>query len=346
MPRPLRRAGAALGAALSLLLALCAARPALAQDIDLGYVQAPGPNEAPALFITPQKAVVSMEVTVTAGGQTYTFKKGALPAGKAVKLSWKRDTSVTEAVAAISVEFADGYVTEQSVEISYTYGGKLSVDLSHARADVKARTITVRVSAPVESAEIIAYGAKKAVIDKREVPLSGGPGEITLPWVGEASEVVLLDINVRGGPAWANFTYSPWFLDIPHEDVLFDTNSDVISTAQAYKLDATLRQLHEVIEKYGEVVPVKLYIAGCTDTAGDAAHNRDLSNRRARAIARWLKEHGYDKPIYFHGFGESLPAVSTGDGVDEVRNRRVLYMVGANPPPASAGVPAVSWTPL
>ena len=342
MSRPLRRAMAALGFALS----LATLSPAFAQDIDLGYVQAPGANEQPALFITPQKAVSSMEVTVTAGGQTYTFKKGALPVGKPVKLAWKRDTSVTEAVAAIVVEFVDGYVTEQSVEISYTYGGKLSVDLSRAHADVKARTITVRVSAPVESAEITAYGAKKAVLDKREVALSGGPGDVTLPWVGEAAEVVLLDVTLRGGPAWASFTYSPWFLDIPHEDVLFDTNSDVISSAQAYKLEATLRQLQDVIEKYGEVVPVKLYIAGCTDTAGDAAANRQLSDRRARAIARWLKEHGYDKPIFFHGFGESLLAVSTGDGVDEVRNRRVLYMVGANPPPASAGVPAVSWTPL
>lgn len=343
----LRLAPGRLLAALTLGLALAwGPRPAAAQDIDLGFTQNPGPSEQPALFITPQKPVVALHVEVTAGGQTYTFDKGALPAGKLVKLAWKRDPAVTSAEAFIRVEFTDGFVTEQSVPIEWSYGGKLSVDLSRARADVKQRTITVKVTGKVDSAEITAYGAKKAVLDKREVPLSGGPGEVTLPWVGEASEVVLLDVTVRGGNAWASFTYSPWFLDIPHEDVLFDTNSDVISASQAYKLEATLRQLQEVLEKYGEVVPVKLYIAGCTDTAGDGAHNRDLSNRRARAIARWLKEHGYDKPIFFHGFGEGLLAVPTGDGVDEVRNRRVLYMVGANPPPASAGVPAVSWTPL
>jgi len=91
---------------------------------------------------------------------------------------------------------------------------------------------------------------------------------------------------------------------------------------------------------------VKLYIAGCTDTVGDAAHNRELSRKRARSIARWLREHGYDRPIYFHGFGESLLAVGTGDGVDEPRNRRVLYMVGANPPPAGSGIPGVSWSAL
>jgi outer membrane protein OmpA-like peptidoglycan-associated protein len=107
-----------------------------------------------------------------------------------------------------------------------------------------------------------------------------------------------------------------------------------------------LKQLQDVLDKYGSVVPVKLYIAGCTDTVGDTAHNRDLSRRRARSIATWLRSNGYDMPIYYHGFGESLLAVRTGDGVDEGRNRRALYMVGANPPPAGSGIPSVQWTEL
>jgi outer membrane protein OmpA-like peptidoglycan-associated protein len=128
--------------------------------------------------------------------------------------------------------------------------------------------------------------------------------------------------------------------------VLFESNSDKIRPHEEPKLQATLQQLQEVIDKYGEMVPVKLYIAGCTDTVGDGGHNADLSRRRARAIAVWLKAHGYNRPIYYHGFGESLLAVPTGDSVDEARNRRALYMVGANPPPAGSGVPGVSWTPL
>jgi outer membrane protein OmpA-like peptidoglycan-associated protein len=91
---------------------------------------------------------------------------------------------------------------------------------------------------------------------------------------------------------------------------------------------------------------VKLYIAGCTDTVGDEAHNRDLSQSRARAIATWLRTHGYSKPIYYHGFGESWLSVPTGDGVDSPANRRAMYMVGANPPPAGSGVPVAAWTPL
>ena len=172
------------------------------------------------------------------------------------------------------------------------------------------------------------------------------PGEITVPWAGDPAEVVLLDIKLWAGSSWAGFTFSPWFLDIPHADVHFETDSDVVPADEAYKLERTLKELQEVVAKYGDLVPVKLYIAGCTDTVGDSAHNDDLSRRRARSIGAWLRAHGYDQPIFYHGFGERLLAVPTGDGVDELVNRRALYLVSSNPPPAGSGIPSVGWTAL
>lgn len=329
-----------------LTASLLLAGAASAQDLDFGYTPAPGPGEQPGLLVTPQRAVKTLEVSCDAGGTTYDFQKSGLQAGRLVRFEWKRDTAVTSAECFVRAIFPDGYVSEVSLPIEYSYAGALSVDLSRASADVKERTLTVRVSEAVDRAEIIAYGARKAVLDQTTVEIGDGPGDIMVPWVGDPSDVVLLDVKLHSAAAWAGFTYSPWFLDIPHDDVLFETNSADIPAGEAHKLERTLRDLQDVIEKYGEVVPVKLYIAGCTDTVGDAAHNRDLSRQRARAIARWLREHGYDRPIYFHGFGESLLAVSTGDGVDEARNRRVLYMVGANPPPAGSGIPRVGWTGL
>lgn len=320
--------------------------PASANDLDLGFIPNPGPNEQPALLLTPSRTVTRLEVSIEAGGKTYTFEKTNLPPGKQVRLPWTRDTSVTEATATILAVFSDGYVSELNVPIEYSYSAPLSVSLDRAVADLKARTLTVHTTGRVERAEIKVIGARKEVIDQRVVEIGQGPGAVTIPWVGEPDKAVLLDINLQSGGAWAGFTYSPWFLDIPHEDVLFSTNEAVIASSEEYKLRHTLDELNEVLELYGEVVPVKLYIAGCTDTVGDAAHNRDLSLRRARAIASWLRQNGYNKPIYYHGFGEGLLAVPTGDGVDEARNRRALYLVGANPPPPSAGIPAVKWSEL
>jgi len=326
-------------------LALVAA-PVHAGDLEFGYVPVPGPGEQPAFLVTPKRPVRQLVVSCEAGGRTYDFDEGSVAAGSQQRFAWARDTSVTEARCFVRAVFVDDFVEEVNVPIQYQYAAQLSVDLSRATADVSAKTLTVRASALVETADVTAYGAHKAVLDQRTIEIGAGPGEIELPWVGEAEDVVLLDVTLRNGGAWAGFTYSPWFLDIPHDDVLFESASHEIPEDQAFKLEHTLTQLRDVLDKYGEIVPVKLYIAGCTDTVGDAGYNRELSQRRARAIASWLRDHGYNEPIFYYGFGEGLPAVRTGDGVDEPRNRRALYLVGANPPPTGSGVPSVGWIPL
>ncbi|MDP2311457.1 MAG: OmpA family protein [Pseudomonadota bacterium] len=319
---------------------------AFAQDLNFGYTPAPGPGENPALLVTPTRTITALYVSIEVGGKTLEFNKKNLPAGQQIRFEWPRDAKVTHADAFIRASFADGNVTETNVPIDYQFKGQLSIDLSRAVADLDAKTVTVSASAVVDEAEIVAYGAHKAELDRRVVAINAGPGAIPVPFVGSPAEVVLLDVTLKSGNAWAGFTYSPWFLDIPHEDVLFASDSAAIPPGEEYKLQFTLEQLRDVLDKYGAIVPVKLYIAGCTDTVGDGAHNKELSQRRAQAIAGWLRAKGYSEPIYYYGFGEALQAVSTGDGVDNASNRRALYMVGANPPPAGSGVPAASWKAL
>lgn len=319
---------------------------AAAQDLNFGYTPSPGPGENPALLVTPARTVANLYVQIEVGGRTLEFTKKNVAAGAQQRFEWKRDASVTHADAFIRASFADGDVTENNVPIDYSYKGQLSIDLSRASADLQKRTVTVKVTSAVNEAEVVAYGAHKAELDRRVVPLSGGPGAVDVPFVGEPADVVLLEVTLKSGNAWAGFTYSPWFLDIPHEDVLFASDRAEIPPEELWKLTATLGQLNEVIDKYGAVVPVKLYIAGCTDTMGDGEHNRDLSLRRAQAIAKWIRANGYGHAVFYYGFGESLLASPTGDGVDDPLNRRALYMVGANPPPAGSGIPAVAWKAL
>ncbi len=300
----------------------------------------------PWLSLSSPRDTRTMQIAVVTPVKTYNFTKTNVGAGQSVRIEWPRNSAVTEATVKILVEYTDSFEEEIEIPLTWNYGVPLSVDLSKAHADVSTRTLSVRVNTPVDKAEIVAYGAHKAVIEQQEIALHAGPGEIDIPWIGSPSEVVLLDVTLHAGTAYAGFTYSPWFLDIPHEDVLFDSNSSVINASEEPKLQATLVQLHDVLDKYGEIVPVKLYIAGCTDTVGESQHNRDLSRDRAKAIATWLRKNGYSKPIFYYGFGESWLAEATGDGVDSPLNRRAQYMVGANPPPGGSGVPAVSWIPL
>ncbi len=319
---------------------------ALAQDLDFGVNPAPGPGESPAFYLTPTRDVKTLYVLCKVGGKTVELTKSSVAAMTKVTVSFPRNESVTTADCFVRSSFKEGDVVEQDVPVEWAYRLPLSIDLSRASANLEAKTVTVRASAKVEEAEIIAYGAHKAVLDKSTVPIGQGPGDVSVPFVGDPSEVVLLDVTLRTSSAWAGFTYSPWFLDIPHEDVLFASDSDVIAADEEWKLVKVQEQLLDVVDKYGSIVPVKLYVAGCTDTVGDASHNRDLSERRARAIAKWFSGHGFSYPIFYYGFGESLLAVQTGDSVDMQVNRRALYMVGANPPPSGSGVPGVGWKGL
>ncbi|NVK17889.1 MAG: OmpA family protein [Methylocystaceae bacterium] len=67
-----------------------------------------------------------------------------------------------------------------------------------------------------------------------------------------------------------------------------------------------------------------LMVDGHTDTKGDAAYNEALALSRAQAVSEFLKAHGIAaKSIRVGASGEKVNAVTTGDGVEEARNRRV-----------------------
>ena len=78
---------------------------------------------------------------------------------------------------------------------------------------------------------------------------------------------------------------------------------------------------------------MSLYIAGHTDTVGNASDNQRLSERRAQAIAGWFAAHGLrGLPIHVRGFGEGALAVKTPDNTPQQHNRRAQYIVSSFAP--------------
>jgi outer membrane protein OmpA-like peptidoglycan-associated protein len=317
-----------------------------ANDLDFGFLPSLEMTEQPTFMLTPSADIQSVTVRIQAGSQTYSFDKYNQKSGVEMSFSWERNTTITSALVFVEATFIDGYVAQAEIPLEYEYGGGLDVDLSTAIADDTKNTVSFSVTGYVEYAEIIAYGAKKAVIERSNVQINKGPGKITVPWLGNPKDTVLLDVTLHGKNSYAGFTYSPWFLDIPHLDVLFDSASTAISDSEFWKLQSTLSDLQEVLVKYGSVIPIQLYIAGCTDTVGKKDYNSTLSEGRARSIATWLRKNGYQEPIFYYGFGESLLAEKTEDNVDNLQNRRALYIVSSSPPPISSGIPKASWKQL
>ena len=76
-------------------------------------------------------------------------------------------------------------------------------------------------------------------------------------------------------------------------------------------------------------------IEGHTDGKGEPAYNRQLSEKRARAVAAWLEAHGYIEQgsAQLHGFGKTKPIApeTKPDGSDNPagrqKNRRVEVVI-------------------
>ncbi|GAA0596433.1 OmpA family protein [Caenispirillum bisanense] len=106
--------------------------------------------------------------------------------------------------------------------------------------------------------------------------------------------------------------------------VFFPVGTDRID-AEAQKVLAV------VLDDWRSEKPARVVIAGHTDTIGDTVSNLLLSQKRAEAVAAYLEGKGMPaSAMALEAYGEEQPLVKTGDGVRELRNRRVEIVFGDN----------------
>lgn len=112
--------------------------------------------------------------------------------------------------------------------------------------------------------------------------------------------------------------------------ILFDTDADHIQEQQS---QATLTDLVALLRENSQIR--RLRIEGHTDTRGDVGHNQRLSQRRAQAVADYLRTHGFEN-IQFEavGNGPSQPLCTENADNCHDRNRRVEFTI-TDPAPAA-----------
>jgi outer membrane protein OmpA-like peptidoglycan-associated protein len=108
------------------------------------------------------------------------------------------------------------------------------------------------------------------------------------------------------------------------EKVLFGFDqADLNSTSQQ-----SLNKLDDVLKKYPDT---DIEIIGHTDDKGSDTYNQRLSERRANAVASFLKANGIPAArINTKGMGESDPKVSNDSETNRAENRRVEFVITAN----------------
>jgi outer membrane protein OmpA-like peptidoglycan-associated protein len=116
-------------------------------------------------------------------------------------------------------------------------------------------------------------------------------------------------------------------------DVLFATDRAELNANGM----ANVKKLAEIMSQNPDRT---VMVEGFTDSTGSAAHNKDLSERRAASVAQALVGLGVPRErIAMRGYGEAFPVASNDTASNRQLNRRVeivLSNAGAPIPPRAA----------
>jgi outer membrane protein OmpA-like peptidoglycan-associated protein len=108
------------------------------------------------------------------------------------------------------------------------------------------------------------------------------------------------------------------------EKVLFGFDQSVLNTNARQSLD----KLTNILLKYPDT---NIEIIGHTDDKGSENYNLDLSERRASAVAAYLKGKNVNTGrLSTRGMGESDPLVANDTEEGRSQNRRVEFVITAN----------------
>jgi outer membrane protein OmpA-like peptidoglycan-associated protein len=212
----------------------------------------------------------------------------------------------------------------------------LQVLIDRSKVDLAGHSLEVKLSRAAEKVTLKVVGQSGAVLAEVEKSFGGAaPGTtLVMTWTPSNDEPVA-KIEVWGHDTdgyYAGVAIIPWSLSVPHEEVNFETDSDVIRPSEVPKLEASLQLIKDAVKAHGDLGKITLFVVGNTDTVGTVEHNLTLSRKRARVIAAWFKGRGLSVPIAYEGMGKSVLLVKTADQVDEPRNRRVDYILALEPP--------------
>jgi OmpA-OmpF porin, OOP family len=104
------------------------------------------------------------------------------------------------------------------------------------------------------------------------------------------------------------------------QQIHFEYNKDKIRPESFPILDAVV----EVLQKNPDI---KLEVQGHTDNRGGAKYNKDLSNRRAGSVMKYLVSHGVPaERLAYYGYGFDRPLVPNTTDENRALNRRVQFV--------------------
>lgn len=317
------------------------AAAAFAQDLTFDAVRrVPVGSDPTVTFRAAAEGLVTADLTCS--GRRAALRTNVAAGGSATLAVPSLPVGVHRCSGTVRLDQPDGAWAEAPLSLEVEVLDALKWAVSPEDVDLAGRRLVVHPSRPLKSAEVELRGVGGKVLGVETASLVD-PLHPQFTWVTDEEVVVLVVTGVDEAGVWGTLELSPWSYAIPHEDVVFATNQHDIAPSEVPKLERCWADVQRVLAKYGDVVEIQLFVAGYTDTVGDAASNQALSERRARAIARWFAARGFSGPVWYQGFGEGALAVATPDETDLAANRRALYLLAAERPAPSRDLPRGDW---
>lgn len=301
----------------------------------------------PALIVKVRQPLTMLDVQFSCAGRSATHQQPADRGDISMPISVPKGNHTCKGTLSIAMD--DGSSGSMPLSFQVTMHPELKMTVPEESFSLEASKLSVKLDRPAETYSVTLFDSDNSEVGQgfERVDPAFNLGLTEVSWEAISDDIAVVQVDGKDIYGFTTQTkLFPWSYDIPHEDVIFESNQSVIPSGEVYKLTDVQQKVQDVVEKYSKFAVVNLYVAGYTDTVGNASHNLALSADRAKSIGTWFKANGFSGNIFYQGFGESVLAVPTADGVDEASNRRVLYVVAATPPTASDAFPNAQWKQL
>lgn len=337
---------------LTAAVALCAPGAAVLLAPDVAHAQDAAPfsyevtynvleGQPVVLRLRPTTTLTTLEVVIKRKkGDPLHVTRSNVAAGDTVELEWEQPAGTHSYQMTVRASSGDG-AFDGTTTFEVASAQPLGIEIDFKNVDLSAGKLAFATTRPATRAELAVYGEGKKLIDQVELALDGKGREAAVTWTPTGEQPVLMELKAwDASEAWARIDL--FRLEIPHEDVVFDSNDADVRADQVDKLEPTLAAIADALATY-DTVAMELYVAGYTDTVGKPDKNIQLSEKRARSIASWFRKKGLSIPVYYQGFGEEVLAVQTGDEVDNESNRRAIYLLTNSAPGVGGAFPRGNW---
>jgi outer membrane protein OmpA-like peptidoglycan-associated protein len=288
-----------------------------------------------------------LEISVrrVSDGRVFRQRAGTVASMGTARVTLPAPSSTTRYVATITGTHAgDRGSLEMAFEVAVA--ADLEFRMIPGTYEVEAGRFRMTMNQPAGHVEILVRDDEGSVLAQRSIAFAGEPAgtPLNVSWVQGPGRVLTLDVKAFSADgAWSAAQFIPWKVDYTVAGIHFATGSAEIPAEDFELLNGFYDRIAGTVARVRRWVGVELYIAGHTDTVGNAEDNRRLSDERAESLARYFAAKGLDIPIHVHGFGESAPIKETGDDVDEPENRRAQCILSVGPPPSGPGLPPSGW---